>query len=80
MEQTTYSQATLNVTLEDASVLRYIRSIIQHTKGVVKVKISMPKTLDTTKTNSYRKAMEDKKNGRVTEWPSLEAFFETMGK
>ena len=80
MEQASLSYATLNITMEDMSVLKYIRSIIRHTKGVVKVHVTQPKVFDVTQTNSYKRAMEDKSNGRVTEWDSLDSFFSAMEK
>ena len=43
------------------------------------VGISKPKNEDITKTAGYKKAMDDLKYGRVTEYASLKDFYKEMG-
>lgn len=50
--------------------------------GVASVKVqkpAAPKEYDITKTASYREALDDVKNGRVTEYDSLQDFYKEMG-
>ena len=53
--------------------------------GVVSVKVERPKTkpvekeFDITKTAGYKEAMDDVKNGRVTEYASVDDYFKKMG-
>ena len=48
-------------------------------KGVVSVKVQHPKTTDITQTAGYKEAMDDVRNGRVTEYTSLKDFYKEMG-
>ncbi len=70
---------TLNVRLEDASLLRDVKKAISMLRGVTKVSISRKKNNDITKTAGFREAMEDVKRGRVTHYDSLEDFYKEMG-
>ena len=70
---------TLNVRLEDASLLRDVKKAISMLRGVTKVSISRNKNNDITKTAGFREAMEDIKRGRVTHYDSLKDFYKEMG-
>ena len=43
------------------------------------VKVEKPKAYDITKTAGYKEAMDDVKNGRVTEYDSVEDLFQKLG-
>ena len=43
------------------------------------VKVQKPKEHDITKTAGYKAAMDDVKNGRVTEYDSVEDLFQKLG-
>ena len=47
--------------------------------GVASVKVEKPKENDITKTAGYKEAMDDVKNGRVTEYDSVEDLFQKLG-
>lgn len=70
---------TLNVSLEDVSMLRDVRKAISMLRGVTKVSLPRRKKYDITKTAGFREAMEDVKHGRVTHYDSLQDFYKELG-
>ena len=56
-----------------------IKKACQLLKGVASVKVQRPKSEDITKTAGYKEAMDDVRNGRVTEYTSLKDFYKEMG-
>lgn len=71
---------TLNVSLEDASMLRDVKKAISMLRGVTKVSVPRAaKKYDITKTAGFREAMEDVRRGRVTLYDSLQDFYKEMG-
>lgn len=82
MATATYPKAQIELTLEDASVLTYVKTLLKQMKGVMKVTVKRTKrgqrTHDITQTAGYREAMADVAAGRVTKYDSLDDFFNEM--
>lgn len=71
--------ATIVLNVQDESLVSQIKKACQLLKGVVSVKVNKTKNEDITKTAGYKEAMDDVKNGRVTEYASLKDFYKEMG-
>ena len=76
--------ATLVLQVPDESLVSKVKQACKMLMGVASVKVqkpaaARPKEYDVTSTASFRKAMEDVRNGRVTEYTSLEDFYKEMG-
>jgi hypothetical protein len=75
--------ATIVLQIPDESLVSKVKQACKMLVGVASVKVqkttASPKTFDITKTAGYRKAMEDVKHGRVTEYASLDDFYKEMG-
>lgn len=82
MATAAYPKAQIELTLEDVSVLTYVKTLLKQMKGVMKVSVKKTKqpqqTHDITRTAGYREAMADVAAGRVTKYDSLEDFFNEM--
>ena len=72
--------ATIQLEVADESLLTQLSNACKMLKGVtsVKVKRSNAKEIDVTKSAGYQEAMEDIREGRVTEYSSLEEYFQQM--
>lgn len=74
--------ATLVLQVPDESLVTKVKQACKMLVGVASVKVqkpAAPKEYDITKTASYREALDDVKNGRVTEYDSLQDFYKEMG-
>ena len=73
------SSIVLNI--QDESLLTQIKRACQLLKGVSAVKVhrTPAKVTDITQTQHYREAMEDVRQGRVTEYESTEDMFAKLG-
>lgn len=75
--------ATIVLNVSDESLLMQIKKACLLLKGVASVKIqktpSKSKSLDITKTASFKEAMDDVKQGRVTQYESTDDLFNKLG-
>jgi len=74
--------ATLVLQVPDENLVSKVKQACKMLMGVTSVKVqkpAKPEEYDITKTASYRQAMNDVKNGRVTTYASLEDFYKEMG-
>jgi hypothetical protein len=75
--------ATIVLNVSDESLLTQIKKACLLLKGVASVKIqktpSKSKSLDITKTASFKEAMNDVKQGRVTQYESTDDLFNKLG-
>ena len=76
--------ATILLNVPDETLVSKVRKICKMLQGVTSVKVlktepSKTKVQDITKTAGYRQAMEDIKDGRVTQYDSLQCFYQEMG-
>ncbi len=75
--------ATIILNVPDESLVSKVKQACKMLVGVssVKVESSMTKKedFDVTETSSFKRAMEDVKNGRVTTYASLDEFYKEMG-
>ena len=69
------------LSVQDEGMLTQIKRACQLLKGVSQVKVyrTPAKISDITQTAHYRKAMEDVRQGRVTEYESTKDMFEKLG-
>ena len=74
--------ATIVLQVPDESLVAKVRQACQMLMGVASVKVQKKvsaKKLDITKTEGYKEAMADVKNGRVTTYASTGDFYKEMG-
>lgn len=77
--------AAIVLQVPDESLVAKVKQACKMLMGVVSVKVERPKTkpveqeFDITKTAGYKEAMDDVKNGRVTEYASVDDYFKKMG-
>ena len=78
--------ATIVLNVQDESLLTQIKKACMLLKGVVSVKVqksapakAQTKELDVTQTASFKGAMEDVKEGRVTQYDSADDLFQKLG-
>ena len=71
--------AIIVLDVQDERLVSKIKKACMLLKGVVSVKVQHPKTTDITQTAGYKEAMDDVRNGRVTEYTSLKDFYKEMG-
>ena len=71
------SQSQLIVTIEDASLVKKISDAVKLIKGVTSVSISKPKN-QILQSASYKKGMEDIRNGNVTSYSSSDEMFRDL--
>ena len=70
---------TLVLQVSDESLVTKVKQACKMLMGVESVKVQKPKEHDITKTAGYKEAMDDVKNGRVTEYDSVEDLFQKLG-
>ncbi len=77
--------AAIVLQVPDENLVAKVKQACKMLIGVVSVKVERPKTtttdeeFDITKTAGYKEAMDDVKNGRVTEYESVDDYFKKMG-
>jgi hypothetical protein len=77
--------AAIVLQVPDESLVAKVKQACKMLMGVVSVKVERPKTkpvekeFDITKTAGYKEAMDDVKNGRITEYASVDDYFKKMG-
>lgn len=77
--------AAIVLQVPDESLVAKVKQACKMLIGVASVKVERPKTkpvekeFDITKTAGYKEAMDDVKNGRVTEYASVDDYFKKMG-
>ena len=71
--------ATIVLQVPDESLVTKVKQACKMLMGVTSVKVQKPKEHDITKTAGYKAAMDDVKNGRVTEYDSVEDLFQKLG-
>jgi hypothetical protein len=71
--------ATIVLQVPDESLVTKVKQACKMLMGVASVKVQKPKEYDITKTAGYKAAMDDVKNGRVTEYDSVEDLFQKLG-
>ena len=80
MNTLTYnSQSQLIVTIDDMSLVKKISDAVKLLKGVTSVSVSKPKN-QILQSASYKKGMEDIKNGNVTSYSSSDEMFRDLLK
>ena len=79
METATYPVAHIELTLEDANALSYVKTLLKKMRGVLKVTVKRPKNVrrqyDITQTAGYREAMADVAAGRVHQASDTDDLF-----
>ena len=73
------NQSQLIVTIDDMSLVKKISDAVKLIKGVTSVSISKPKN-QILQSASYKKGMEDIKNGNVTSYSSSDEMFSDLMK
>ncbi len=71
--------ATIILQVPDESLVTKVKQACKMLMGVASVKVQKSKEHDITKTAGYKEAMDDVKNGRVTEYDSVEDLFQKLG-
>ena len=71
--------ATIVLNVPDESLVSKVKQVCKMLQGVASVKVQKTKNEDITKTAGYKEAMDDIKQGRVTEYASLKDFYKEMG-
>ena len=77
--------AAIVLQVPDESLVSKVKQACKMLMGVTSVKVERPKAkpveeeFDITKTAGYKEAMDDVKNGRVTEFASVDDYFKKMG-
>ena len=74
--------ATLVLQIPDESLVQKVKQACKMIVGVASVKVqktAKKKEHDICKTDGYREAMDDVKNGRVYHYDSLKDFYKEMG-
>jgi hypothetical protein len=70
--------ATIVLQVPDETLVSKVKQACKMLMGVASVKVQKPKETDITKTAGYKAAMDDVKNGRVTEYDSVEDLFQKL--
>lgn len=77
--------AAIVLQVPDESLVAKVKQACKMLMGVTSVKVERPKAkpveveFDITKTAGYKEAMDDVRNGRVTEFASVDDYFKKMG-
>lgn len=77
--------AAIVLQVPDESLVAKVKQACKMLMGVTSVKVEHQKTkpvekeFDITKTAGYKEAMDDVRNGRVTEFASVDDYFKKMG-
>ena len=77
--------AAILLQVPDESLVAKVKQACKMLMGVTSVKVERPKAkpveekFDITKTAGYKEAMDDVRNGRVTEFASVDDYFKKMG-
>ena len=71
--------ATIVLQVPDESLVTKVKQACKMLMGVTSVKVQKTREHDITKTAGYKEAMDDVKNGRVTEYDSVEDLFQELG-
>ena len=79
--------ATIVLQVPDETLVNKVRQVCNMLQGVVSVKVEKAKKRETpvvedfdiTKTAAFKEAMDDVKNGRVTEYESVDDLFDKLG-
>ena len=73
--------ATIVLQVPDENLVSKVKQACKMLMGVssVKVQKSTPKVDDITKTAHYKAAMDDVKNGRVSQYNSVDDLFNELG-
>jgi len=78
--------ATIVLNVQDETQITQIKKACMLLKGVVSVKVeknsstkAKTKELDITKTASFKEAMDDVKQGRITQYDSTDDLFQKLG-
>ena len=79
--------ATIVLQVPDETLVNKVRQVCKMLQGVVSVKVEKAKEreapvvedFDITKTAAFKEAMDDVKNGRVTEYESVDDLFDKLG-
>ena len=78
--------ATIVLNVQDETLITQIKKACMLLKGVVSVKVekssstkTKTKELDITKTASFKEAMDDVKQGRITQYDSTDDLFQKLG-
>lgn len=75
--------ATIVLNVPDESLITQLKRACMMLKGVASVKVqkssSKDKKLDVTQTASFKEAMDDIKEGRVTTYDSTDDLFQKLG-
>ncbi len=79
--------ATIVLQVPDETLVNKVRQVCNMLQGVVSVKVEKAKERETpvvedfdiTKTAAFKEAMDDVKNGRVTEYESVDDLFDKLG-
>ena len=72
--------ATILLNVPDESLLTQLKRACQMLKGVSSVKVlKSTEEYDITETAGYKEAMDDVKQGRVTQYDSVNQLFDELG-
>ena len=76
--------ATIVLQVPDETLVQKVKQACKMLMGVVSVKTEHPKTksvekFDITKTAAFKEAIDDVKQGRITEYESVDDLFNKLG-